>query len=108
MRNAQFPELTLVYETYIVNSITDHSIATHFTISLNPTSVTNFHDAVASFGLLESGKITIEICDILGECFYSTTNFYDAREQSVPLNVKGITNGTYICRMLSKGKQIET
>ena len=85
-------------------SVKEKSIATHFTISPNPTSA----DAVASFGLLESGEITIEVCDLLGECFYSITNFYDAGEHSVILEIKGISSGNYICRLLSKGKQIGT
>ena len=85
-------------------AVKEKSIATHFTISPNPTSSV----VVASFGLLESGDVTLEICDMLGECFYSTTNFYDAGEHSVLLQIKGIPSGNYICRLLSKGKQIGT
>ena len=40
---------------------TDNNIAKYFSIPTNPTSL----DALASFGLLESGDITLEICDML-------------------------------------------
>jgi hypothetical protein len=41
-----------------------------------------------------------------GNIFYSISNFYDVGEHFVPLEIKGIPSGSYICRMLSKGKQI--
>jgi len=85
-------------------SIKENSIATHFQISPNPTSA----DAIASFGLLESGEITIEICDMLGNVIYTVSNFYDAGEHTVSIDTKGFPSGTYICRLLSKGKQIAT
>jgi len=83
-------------------SIKENSIATHFAISPNPTSA----DAVASFGLLESANITLEVCDILGNVLFTITNFYDVGEHFVPLDVSGLANGSYICRMITKGKQI--
>ena len=89
-------------ENYV--GIKEIGIATHFTISPNPTSA----DALASFGLLVSGEMTIEVCDLLGNVIYTTTNFYEAGEHSVTLNVKGIANGSYICRLSSKDKQIGT
>ena len=87
------------------NSITEQPpTITNLQVSPNPTSA----DAVASFGLLESGEITIEICDLLGNVIYTFSNFYDVGEHSVSLETKNIPNGTYICRLLSRGKQIGT
>ena len=115
MTNEQFPSsmvggmyvspFIIEYETDIVDGISENSITTHFTISPNPVSG---EDATASFGLLESGEITIEVCDLLGECFYNITNFYDTGDHSVTLDIKGIPSGSYICRILTKGKQIAT
>ena len=88
-------------------SIKENTIATHLTISPNPINTSFKNDnIITSFGLLESSEVTIEICDLLGECFYNITNFYDAGDHSVALDIKGIPSGNYICRMLSKGKQI--
>ena len=88
----------------IYTGIKENSIATYFTISPNPTSV----DAVISFGLLESGNIALEVCDLLGNILYTVNIFYDVGEHSVTLDTKAIPNGSYICRMLAKGKQIGT
>jgi hypothetical protein len=57
---------------------------------------------------LESSEITLEVCDLLGNIFYSVSNFYDVGEHFVSLETKGISRGSYICRLLSKGKQIGT
>jgi hypothetical protein len=104
MKNNQFPLLELIYQTGIVSGISDYTIATHFSISPNPTN----SDAVVSFGLLENGDITIEVCDLLGNVFYSVSDFYDIGEHSVSLDIKGIPSGNYLCRLLSKDKQIGT
>jgi hypothetical protein len=79
-------------------NIADHSTATHFSISPNPT----YSDAIVSFCLLECGDITLEICDLLGNIFYSISNFYDIGEHSVALETKNIPSSNYICRMLFK------
>jgi hypothetical protein len=93
-----------LYEVNITDDVVikNTSIATHFTISPNPT----YSDAVISFGLLENSEITLEICDLLGNIFYSVTDFYDVGEHFVPLEIKGISNGSYICRLLLNGRQI--
>jgi len=56
--------------------------------------------------LLQPNEITLEVSDILGNVVFTITNFYDAGEHFVPLDVSGLANGSYICRMVVKGKQI--
>jgi hypothetical protein len=59
-------------------------------------------NATVSFGLLESTKINLEVCDLLGNIFYSVSNFYEAGEHFITLETKDIPSGSYICRLLSK------
>ena len=94
--------LTIKYRKKV--GITENTIATHLTISPNPTS----SNAVISFGLLECSNITFEICDVLGNIFYTFSNFYDAGDHSVSFETKDLSNGNYIVRMLSNNKQIGT
>jgi len=96
--NQGYPITTCGFYTHI----TDHTFASHFTISPNPASA----DVVTNFSLLESGEITLEVCDIFGNVLISVTNFYDAGEHFVPLDLDGLASGSYICRLISKGKQI--
>jgi hypothetical protein len=56
--------------------------------------------------LLESVDIALEITNLLGNVVYSISNFYDAIEHFIILDTKEFLNGSYICRMLIKGKQL--
>ena len=85
--------------------IKDNSIAKHFSVLPNPVSA----NTIASFGLLKSENITLEVCDILGNVFYTISNFYDIGEHSVMLDTKDLSMGSYVCRLLSSnGEQIGT
>jgi hypothetical protein len=88
----------------IYSNIEENSIATHLIISPNPIS----SEAIISFGLLECAEITFEIFDILGNTYHTISNFYNTGDHFVPLYIIGIPDGSYIIRMLSKGKQIGT
>jgi len=83
-------------------NITEPDLATHFTISPNPVNA----DAVVGFGLLASSEIVLEVSDWLGNVLYTISNYYDAGEHYVPIDVSGLASGTYLCRMLAKSKQI--
>jgi len=102
MRNAQFPDLTLVYETDIIVGITEPNIATHFTVLSNPI----FSEVVLNLGLLESGIYTIEMFDLLGNAIHTIANFYDIGEHIVPVETNNISNGIYFFRLLTEGMQV--
>jgi hypothetical protein len=99
-----FP-VPLVYETNMVAGISDNPVK-HFKISPNPTSFATV--AAATFDLLWSGEVTLEVCDITGSVLYSVSNFYAAGEHTIPINIKNIAKGSYICRLLLREKQIGT
>ena len=110
MQNKYFPgrgvgsqDFIVIYEINISEtSIVDTPVATNFSISPNPT----FSDAIVNFCLLESDEITLEICDLLGNIIYTTTQFYAADNHSVFIDTKNIPSGNYICRLFTKDKQI--
>jgi len=52
--------------------------------------------------------VILEVSDLIGNVLYTITNFYDAGEHYVPIDVKKFVSGSYLCRMLAKGKQIGT
>ena len=82
--------------------ISETNIATHLTISPNPTT----SDAVINFGLSENGTIIFEVCDLLGNAIYTISDNYDAGEYYVPLDTREMPPGNYIIRLLYNGKQI--
>ncbi|MCL2039749.1 MAG: leucine-rich repeat protein [Bacteroidetes bacterium] len=90
------------WKSITILGITENSIATHLTISPNPT----YSDAIISFCLLEGCDITFEICDVLGNILYTISNFYNAGEHNETLNTSDLPSGNYLCRMLAKNKQI--
>ncbi|MCL2039211.1 MAG: leucine-rich repeat protein [Bacteroidetes bacterium] len=90
------------WKSITILGIAENSIATHLTISPNPT----YSDAIISFCLLESCDITFEICDVLGNVLYAISNFYDTGEHNETLNTSDLLSGNYLCRMLAKNKQI--
>ena len=91
-----------IWKSITILGIEENSIATHLTISPNPT----YSDAIISFSLLESRDITFEICDISGNVLHIISNFYDAGEHSEFFDTKELVSGSYLCRMLLSGKQI--
>ena len=50
--------------------------------------------------------ILLEVTDLLGTVLFSTTIPYKTGEHFVPLNIDGLANGSYLCRMLVNGKPV--
>jgi len=46
------------------------------------------------------------VTDLLGNIIFTITNYYDAGEHSVPLDIDGLAIGSYMCRMVAKDKQV--
>ena len=55
MLNDEYPFLNIIYETIIVEGITNDSVASHFTLSPNP----NFEEAILSFELFSGSNVQI-------------------------------------------------
>ena len=84
-------------------SIPDNTII-DVNIYPNPTTATS----TITFSLLESGNITLEIVDLLGNVFYTVSDYFEIGENFLTIDTKGIPIGSYICRFIMNDKTIGT
>jgi len=101
MLNAQFPDLTQIYETDLTLYIKEVMLS-HISISPNPTS----DDAFLSFNLLENNNVTIEVYDLVGNLCFTKESFYSFGEHTEVLDITSFASGRYSVRLSVNGEQI--
>jgi hypothetical protein len=90
----------------IFEDIEDENIIDNLSVSPNPVN----ENATLHFSLTESTTIMIEIYDIMGNVLKQIDGFYEAGENAIlwNWNINNFSNGTHICKILSKNQIIGT